>query len=158
MREKLFRGKRKDNGKWVESDCIMQFDKDIINGRGERTIKLWDKEGWTYIDKNTFGEFTGEHDKRYKRIFEGDFLKDDNGFIYQVIFENGGFCLVAVSDFDIPYDTLPKDGDLDEFQGEMADNVVPISSLKWNDTEWNGCFVIIGNIHDNPELLEVNNG
>ena len=163
MRELLFRGKA------INRDPNVGFRTDYENGDwvfgllsefNDYGAKMTNEHGVSgiVIDPATIGQYSGEHDKRNKMIFDGDLLKDDNGFIYQVVFENGGFCLVAVSDYNIPYDTLPRDQDLDEFQGETADNVVSISALKWNDTEWYYCFEVIGNIYDNPELLEGENG
>lgn len=106
------------------------------------------------VDRDTICRYSGECDKNCNRIFEHDILKDDNGFIYHVVFENGAFCLASATRYNIPYDTLPSDIDLDEFDGALADNVVSFFALKWNSAEWYKNFEIIGNKYDNPELLE----
>ncbi len=158
MRELLYRAKainriegfnyRTDykNGDWVVG-LISKLDKYSASMTNEDGVSGID------IDRDTICEYSGEHDKRFKRIFEGDVLRDDNGFIYQVVFENGAFCLVAVTDYNIPYDTLPREHNLDEFMGELADNIVSIFALKWNNLDWQNSFEIIGNIYDNPEWL-----
>ena len=161
MRELLYRAKainrdpnrnyRTDykNGDWVFG-LVSKLDKYAAEMTNEDGVSGID------IDRDTICEYSGEHDKRYKRIFEGDMLKDKNGFIYQVVFGNGAFSLVAVTDFNIPYDTLPRDTELDDFEGNLADNIVSIFALKWNDQEWQSSFEIIGNIYDNPGLLRGN--
>ncbi len=159
MREILYRGKainrdpnsayRTDykNGDWVFG-LLSKFDKYGAEMTNEDGVSGID------VDPETVGEYTGERDKRNKRIFEDDLVRDDNGFVYRVVVENGTFCLVAVTEFNIPYETLPQDPDLDEFEGNLADNIVSIFALKWNNADWHNSFEIIGNIHDNPELLK----
>lgn len=130
MREILFRAKREDNGVWVESDSIMQFDCDVFDDEYKNGgIKLWDKDGWVWVDKDTFGEFTGLMDKNGKRIFEGDILKTSNKNepIWYVDYKLCSFC---VNQRNVNYSCR-----LDEFEIET-------------DLE------VIGNIYDKPELLE----
>lgn len=158
MREQLHRAKRIDNKEWVEGYYFHDTDKRIVTTEADYIIGFEDKNDSQMqnieVFPKTLCEFSGEYDRCHKRIFEDDFLKDENGFVYRVVFEAGAFCLVAVTEFNIPYDTLPKDTDSDEFDGNLADNIVPIYVLKWNNSEWNTNFEIIGNLHDNPELLE----
>lgn len=129
MREILFRGKRIDNGEWVEGSYVLA--RDIVSEKiGHLIVKigtdmvrgeLFDFE---IVDPSTVGQYTGLTDKNGKKIFEGDIIFDpeikDN---YIVEFDEGGFC--AGDMFLQAYISF------DEFSCE-----------------------VIGNIHDNPELLE----
>lgn len=77
MREILFRGKRLDNGEWVEGSFCPNSKGDIpciIVYNGEMAGY------WFDIDPATVGQFTGLLDKNGQRIFEGDIVRhhDDN--------------------------------------------------------------------------------
>lgn len=76
------------------------------------------------INPETLGEFTGIKDRNGVKVFEGDILRADNGHIGYVIFRNGSFVKVCFCHKLNIY----------TFYGD-------------NET-------VIGNIYDNPELLE----
>lgn len=130
MREILFRGKRIDNGEWVEG-----FYNHIPYGRFGKdehmiqTVLENGKIGMLHdIYPCTVGQYTGLKDKNGKRIFEGDIAKvlqgKDKDIAY-VGFENGAFML------------YPKTGSIYERT---------LWSYWYND--WD--VEVIGNIHDNP--------
>lgn len=125
MREILFRGKRLDNGEWVEGylgqDTLIG-DKKTWLGYVIKPIpkKLWDAE-WFEVDPATVGQYTGLLDKNGKRIFEGDIVRGPH-----------------ISD-----DLMTEPVEFSAVCGWM-----PFDYLREDLCE------VIGNIHDNPELLE----
>ena len=131
MREILFHGKRADNGEWIEGDLIQ--------------VGLHDKPKYASIMPQipvssvypvlpeTVGQYTGLTDKNGKRIFEGDIIErvsdGERAVIswlkYSACFglSFDGWCCGFDNYFDNYDDNLPGD------------------------------FEVVGNIHDNPELL-----
>ena len=132
MREILFRGKRTINGDWVYGDFVHGNERKSLRD----SIFVYDSETQSFndyeINPSTLGQYTGLTDKNGKRIFEGDVAKvlqgKDKDIAY-VGFENGAFML------------YPKTGNIYERT---------LWSYWYND--WD--VEVIGNITDNPELLE----
>ena len=140
MREILFRGKRLNGGEWVEGSLLkvtldgetwyLIFGDDFIRyGTGISAMQH------AAVDPKTIGQFTGPTDKNGKKVFEGDIcqtkgkpLIDEKPF---VVVWNDYYSGFYWENLDNPRET-------DMFTETVADL-----------TE------VIGNIHDNPELLEV---
>lgn len=127
MREIIFRGKRVDNGKWAYGD--------LIHTRG----------GWPLIcTKHDFGgdietcevrtdtveQYTGLTDKNGNKIFEGDIVGHPL---------SGTKGIVRYMDFGFVVHE-PK-----------HDNLGDCYYQPYNSTKK---ATVIGNIHDNPELME----
>ena len=125
MRKIIFRGKRKANADWVHGD--LSFHRD-----GRIYIRCWDRSEFspTYnayeVDPKTVGQFAGLTDKNGKKIFEGDIIQ--HGKRKGIIFYYGNFGMFMIS-------WIPNGG------ANIFMNVL--------HTE----VEVIGNIHDNPELL-----
>lgn len=160
----LFRGKRVDNGEWVEGYSI-QGDKDYIatveainliaSAFHRASVKLVE------VSFETVEEYTDLFDKNGKPIFEGDIVKIVDFQAGIVTYECGAFGVSIIPRIDWDY----LDSEIAEITGcdNMPyfcrnDNFISLWELMWNyNQEENYCEVVevIGNIHDNPELLEV---
>ena len=165
MREILFRGKRTDNGEWVEGYYIHR---PTAIGIGESNPScIWvpaaDPDDNTEIFEvipETVGQYTGLTDKNGRKIFEGDIVKIADFQIGCVIYGCGAFG-IAVNPY-IDWDYL--DSEISEITGCnnnpyfcRNDNFISLWELMWNyNQEESSCYVVevIGNIYDNPELLE----
>lgn len=126
MREILFRGKRTDNGAWETGSLVV-----IRGGTSEERIYIAEKmTGYhTPVISETVGQYTGLTDKNGKRIFEGDIVAgyfDHKEIIGYILYgSNAKFFIERLGLYGIFLD---------------------------NSEDW---VEVIGNIHDNPELLEV---
>ena len=129
MREILFRGKRKDNGEWVHGSLITEtspFNKNMV------MTHIYDNGcNEILVDPRTIGQYTGLTDKNGKKIFEGDILEGDledsldPGARWRSIVVWGTFGWMCKDRQRLPMDAF------DILEGE-----------------------VIGNIHDNPELIK----
>lgn len=123
-REILFKGKRVDTGEWVEGSLIGN---DVIVGKiVEFEEDYFCTEFWYKVDPETVGQFTGMTDKKGKKLFEGDiYSMGEKNILYVVIFDKS------------------------QFIGKQVGNR-SLAGLEY----WKSDIEIIGNIHDNPELLK----
>ena len=146
MREILFRGKRTNNGEWVEGDLIH-----LPNG-----ISIL-ANGYSYVISETVGQYTGLTDKNGKKIFEGDIIRYTDSDEYEMYIES----LECPEEYEGT--TFENMWTIDEVVYGIAINY-PAFDLNRHDWEINGlsnlsesgCYYyeVIGNIHDNPELLK----
>jgi len=135
-REMLFRGKRLNNGEWVcgnliqmDSEGSQSFIFPFYKYASSLTCAQIVSMFMVAVDSATVGQFTGLCDKNGKKIFEGDVCKDRIGeFIVKCDSENARFL-----GFYLP--TVARDTRIC-YVGRFP----PVE--------------VIGNIHDNPELVK----
>ena len=129
-REILFRGKRLDNGEWVEG-----FYNHLPCGRFGadehmiQTVLENGKIGMLHdIDPSTVGQYTGMKDKNGKKVFEGDIVRKTNEGRHPEIFvANIRTCFYTIEEvYYSPFEHFTESCE----------------------------YEIIGNTHDNPELLK----
>ena len=145
-REILFRGKSANTGEWVEGFCVQfgeTYSNIIIREIGKLNlcgvIPIYEHE---IVISETVGQYTGLTDKNGRKIFEGDIVKCSDT-INDIEFN-------AVVEFGNPNHDYSWGYQLKHISGEKPN----LDILCWVDMEETGVFIeIIGNIHDNPELV-----
>ena len=125
MREILFRGKRIDNGEWVEGYFVNLW---LMHYQKHQPI-ITDNNAVSYdVDPSTVCQYTGLTDENGKKIFEGDIIA----------FTAYGFNYVGTV----------------EFAYGSASVMCEHTSLFLDQAVSKHGAYIIGNTHDNPELLK----
>ena len=126
MREILFRGKDADSGLWCYGDLTFSRDR-------KPYIRFWAHNGYLVreVMPETVGQFTGFVDKNKKRIFEDDILAstyEEENVVHELVlwYNNGWHIRWKQAEPDVIWQQ-----DMDRYSE------------------------IVGNIWDNPELLEV---
>ena len=125
MREILFRGRLKNGLGWAEGNLNIRKNEIAIITPDETPIGRYGQ-----VDPETIGQYTGLCDKNGTKIFEGDVIRRKGDFM--------------ASNYVIRY--------IDKYAAFIG------MSYGNNEIYLHRCdadFVVIGNIHDNPELLEV---
>lgn len=133
MRETIFRGKRVDNGEWVYGDLIHE-------PFGYCIQYLEEKEGVyrrckAKVIPETVGQYTGLQDKNGKQIFEWDIV----------------VCKQEIESTHIDYHI--ESGFVEMKHGAFGLHRTQGYYRPFKDWLENYEYEIIGNIHDNPELL-----
>jgi uncharacterized phage protein (TIGR01671 family) len=125
MRTIKFRGKRVDNGRWVDGNLVKGYDATYIVYDAFNDDYRWGFENvFIPVVPESIGQFTGLLDKNGKEIYEGDLIKS-------VFFE------------DINDEVVWNQHYCQFTFGGAEFNV----EIKPSDLE------VMGNVHDNPELV-----
>lgn len=135
MRPILFRGKRKSDGLWVKGYYGEFHSRPIIPEPNSCQIFEPREDAyfcgsciggtWHVVVRDTVGQFTGLCDKNGKKIFEGDIVR-------------------AMMDYG-------PAGMIESVVGIYFESTV--GGYQWNYFDV-ATIEVIGNIHDNPELLK----
>lgn len=145
MREILFRGKQNNaimEDNFIYGLLVKQVD---LDGKDVLCIQTWerDDEGVSSrvleVIPSTMGEFTGLTDKNGKKIFEGDIVVDK--------FDNEKFGFVGAVTY------IPERTQFEVVSKKHPNYIVNLGSRASGANS----IRIIGNIYDNPELLEWQN-
>lgn len=144
-REILFRGKRIDNGEWIEGSLITN----VFYRREDRKnipyilnadmaeydcFEDFDEYNGIYaVDEETICQYTGLTDKNGKKIFEGDILRYADEIILKTVWNDRKYGYAA----------------------QCVKGSVLLKDCKWGLWEFESDEAeVIGNIFDNPELLK----
>lgn len=139
MLEILFRGKRLDNCEWVEGASINDRNgalyicpavSDITSGDNGKRRRIG---CWYSVDLLSVGQYTGLTDKNGKRIFDGDIIECWSKGVKVI-----GTVRQRIDGMWVMYPAWQE--------GVML-GLCP-------DSDGNTAVEVIGNIYDNPELLE----
>ena len=163
----LYRAKRIDNGEWVEGNLVLSYDADddykaiIIpttdsnmftrgGARGDLGF-----ENWCRVDPSTICQCTGLNDRNGNLIWENDILMGHNNpkDIAKVV--HGEFNVIEVEslmaiDIVKGWHYVPMETDA---LSKCEPFCIPMPLTDYYIEQ--GDFKVIGNIFDNPELLEV---
>jgi len=133
MRTIKFRGKA--HGRWIYGGLVYSdnIEPAIYFEVGNKVYKRID---WAYVDPATVGQFTGMLDKNGKEIYEGDIIKIVEKFDDENVYTSNGVVCFEEGIYEV------QNGKHFAYLGWLMHND-DITKLE-----------VIGNIHDNPELLK----
>lgn len=160
MREILFRGKRVDSQTWVEGSLLSFMTDDNISQTiicpirfnfARRAYPNTDLEigFWHQVIAETVGQYTGLTDKKGMKIFEGDIIRYTN-HVEDIYHEEIGVCVYEQNECNFCLQRKRKN---------PKNYPVPVTTdtiYLISNVDYEAYYEVIGNIHDNPELLEVN--
>lgn len=129
MREILFRGKILGLTDWSYGYYAKSGENHFI------LLDTDNEDNYSIVDPETVGQFIGLTDKNGKKIFEGDIIKDKELPTIYMIGYNEELMKYAFLYYHKELKNIYCGGFVSKTDGESIE--------------------VIGNIHDNPELLEM---
>lgn len=139
----LFKAKRLDNGKWVQGNILL----DIEKNKPSETYRIYPIDHvdiCRVVDETTICQCTGLKDKNGNLIWENDIVKKHFYSIYDSCVNSEEYIgIVKLKDCAWV---------VDSFRGEYKCAVPIFEAMTYSeDVKY---FEIIGNVFDNPELIE----
>ena len=149
MRETLFRGKREDNGEWVigylvrGKDYLYETEMTTIFSTDTIFYPYTETSGYNRVIPKTIGQFTGRWDENCNKIFEGDIIHIKCGYGFSAFVGKG---IVFFDEKHLQFRVKSVEpSSFDSEKGDVYDEC---------DFTVIDSYEVIGNIYDNPELLE----
>lgn len=130
MRNIKFKGKKVNGGDWVES---MTISNGTIERKKHRVFFELGENYWVGVIPESVGQFTGLCDKNGKEIYEGDIVSNGNQN-YSISFSLRYGWVLTRGNFSYSVINETMDSSIDK---GIVDGVA-----------------VIGNVYDNPELLD----
>ena len=157
MREILFRGKRMDNGKWAEG-YLYEHEPALVGIASENDVPEPSKwfiartgfADWNMprpvefveVEPSAGGQYTGLKDRNGKRVFEGDIVTQ-NWYDHDEPSDDS-FGEVVFCEYDCSFSVMDVN----------KDGFMPLG--RCGSYHWE--VEVIGNIHDNPDMLKGGEG
>lgn len=123
-RQIKFRGKRSDNGMWIDGDLVTSLTPRGSMIKCPAIHTVYGTIGTFFVFPKTVGQNTGFKDCNGREIYEDDIVTDKYGSIGKIAFTDYGWNVDCAGDL-FPVVEMIEEG-----------------------------LQVIGNIYDNPELLE----
>ena len=172
MREILFRGQTRRKGEYCINMRYDKYDSNWVyggifpqNGGGDRAI-IYQQEPTVekrIVYADTVGQYTGLTDKNGKKIFEGDIVEfyffdktRRNGKLVEI--KNTKTMLIEWASTSFYMTELFRNFWYNKEIGVITEKIFTYRGYKKQGVyESDSCYFVevIGNIYDNPELLEV---
>lgn len=144
----LFKAKELDNGEWVQGNYVKGLDEfanceeaHIIFEPNAMFYSSGEIDGWYKVDPSTICRCTGLRDKNGNLIWENDILHNGNYFVIKWNAPCARFDIVLNNSHNIPI-------------GKWEPMICDWKTNDFKEYRKSVNYEVIGNIFDNPELLD----
>lgn len=155
MREILFRGKRVDTGEWVYG-AYCHYDDIEDNGKDDCDYIIQKHNGehfpFVKVIPSTIGQYTGLTDKNGKKIFQGDIIKYTRTKWNEPLHSDNWKDIVSFHEiyFDENEGSFKQKHYTDKGNLIASGYMSSFVDVRADENK----IEVIGNVYDNPELLE----